>query len=148
MIFETSLWLPWPRNEVFDFFKNAENLQRLTPDSLSFKILTPLPIQMKKGARIDYSLRLYGIPLKWQTEISEWEPPFFFVDTQLAGPYERWIHTHTFEEEDGGTRMSDRVDFIPRGGRLISPLVARFFVRREVEKIFNFRKEAILKILL
>jgi ligand-binding SRPBCC domain-containing protein len=76
-----------PIEEVFDFFSNAENLNLLTPGKLNFKILTPLPVKMEKGTLIDYKISIMGIPFKWRTEITDWEPPFRFVDIQLKGPY-------------------------------------------------------------
>ena len=90
-----------PLSEVFEFFSNAENLNKITPPDMQFKILTPLPIIIKKGTLIDYKIKVNGIPFNWQTEISEWEPNKRFVDKQLKGPYRVWIHEHTFEEKDG-----------------------------------------------
>ncbi len=105
--FTTQLWLPRRRDEVFAFFADAHNLQILTPDWLNFKILTPRPIAMRAGALIDYKLRLRGIPIRWRTKITEWQPPFSFQDEQLRGPYRQWIHRHWFEEKDGGTLCRD-----------------------------------------
>ena len=99
---------------VFSFFSDARNLERLTPSSLQFKILTPHPILMRVGTLIDYSLRLHGIPLMWRSEITAWQPPFRFVDEQLRGPYKKWIHKHKFNSLDGDTLVSDKVDYLPR----------------------------------
>ncbi len=144
-ILETETRLPRPLEEVFDFFKEAENLQQLTPPWLDFQILTPLPVEMKQGALIDYRLKLYGIPLPWKTEISLWEPPFRFVDSQLQGPYRKWVHTHTFEEMNGGTLMRDRVEYRLPGG-VLAPLAHRLFVKRNVEAIFQFREAKMTEI--
>jgi ligand-binding SRPBCC domain-containing protein len=139
---EAELWLPRPRDEVFRFFADAFNLEALTPPWLKFEVLTPRPIEMRVGLRIDYRLRLRGLPLRWQSEITAWEPPVRFVDEQRRGPYRAWIHEHTFEEEDGGTLARDVVRYDVIGGRLVN----RFFVRRDVEKIFGFRQEKLLEI--
>ena len=139
---EAELWLPRPRDEVFRFFADAFNLEALTPPWLKFEVLTPRPIEMRVGLRIDYRLRLRGLPLRWQSEITAWEPPVRFVDEQRRGPYRAWIHQHTFEERDGGTLARDRVRYDVIGGRLVN----RFFVRRDVEKIFGFRQEKLLEI--
>jgi ligand-binding SRPBCC domain-containing protein len=104
---------------------------------LDFKVVTPGPVTMRPGALIDYRLRLRGIPIGWRTEISVWEPPFRFVDRQLKGPYRQWIHEHIFEEKDGGTLCRDQVDYAVLGGALVN----RFFVRRDVETIFAYRRE-------
>jgi ligand-binding SRPBCC domain-containing protein len=135
--FEMEQWLPRPRSEVFPFFADAANLQAITPPWLDFRILTPGPIEMRPGVLIDYRISLRGLPLKWRTEICVWEPPFRFVDQQLKGPYRQWIHEHTFEEKDGGTLCRDVVDYAVPGGALVN----RFFVRRDVEKIFAYRRE-------
>ena len=121
--------VPRPLPAVFDFFSRAENLERLTPPWMHFRILTPLPIAMKPGATIAYSLRVRGIPLRWLTEIELWNPPSEFVDVQAKGPYKLWRHTHRFSEVDGGTLVVDHVEYeLPFGilGRLVQKLqVAR-----------------------
>ena len=144
-IIETDVWLPYPREIVFEFFKAAENLQIITPPWLDFQIITPLQVEMREGAIIDYKLRLYGIPMKWQTQIAVWEPPYNFVDMQLTGPYSKWVHTHDFTEKDGGTQMHDRVEYRVPGGPL-SGIIHRLLVRKNVEAIFAYRQSKILKI--
>lgn len=140
--FETQIWLPRPRSEIFAFFSDAANLQQLTPSWVHFKILSPLPIAMHPGTLIDYRIRIHGIPVRWKTEISKWEPPFRFVDTQLRGPYRQWIHEHQFEEVDGGTTMFDRVDYAVWGGALLN----RLWVRKEIEKIFDYRRQVMTEL--
>jgi ligand-binding SRPBCC domain-containing protein len=140
---ETELWLPRPREEVFAFFADAVNLELITPPWLRFQILSPLPIAMRQGALIDYRLRLRGVPLGWQTQISVWEPPLRFVDAQLRGPYRRWVHEHLFEESDGGTLCRDRVEYAVPGGWLVE----RLLVRPDLDRIFAYRRERLKKIL-
>lgn len=131
--------VPTPVEQLFPFFADAYNLESITPDLLHFEVLTPKPIPMKAGALIDYRLRVRGVPIRWKTEIAVWDPPRRFVDQQLKGPYERWHHTHTFEPTpDGGTLCTDRVEYRPIGGPL-APIANRFFVQRDVIKIFRFR---------
>lgn len=128
--------LPQPRAAIFPFFAAAENLERITPPWLHFRILTPTPVAMRRGALIDYRIRLHGLPLRWRTEIAEWEPPVRFVDSQLRGPYRLWVHTHTFTEVPGGTRCDDEIRYAVPGGRLVDVL----FVRAQVERIFAHRQ--------
>ena len=141
-IFETELWLPHPRNEVFAFFGDAHNLERITPPWVKFEVLTPAPIVMRPGILIDYRIRIHGVPVRWRTEISAWQPPFMFVDEQRRGPYRLWHHTHTFEEREGGTLCRDRVRYWPRGGALMNWL----FVRKDVERIFEYRRQRLVEI--
>ena len=97
-ILKRSLTIHLPREQVCEFFADAGNLERITPPQLNFQIITPRPLDIGAGTLIDYWLRLRGLPLRWRTEISVWEPPFRFVDRQLSGPYKQWIHKHTFTE--------------------------------------------------
>ncbi len=135
-------FLPYPIDRVFDFFKKPENLDHVTPANLGFKILTPSPIPMAEGTVIDYTIRLYGIPMKWQTVITDYDPPHSFTDTQVKGPYKTWIHTHRFTPKDGGTLMADEVQYeVPLG--FLGDIVKAVFVQKEVEKIFAYRKKII-----
>lgn len=139
---ESSVWVPRGLDEVFDFFANAANLERITPDWLSFRILTPIPIEMAMGTRIDYRLRVHGIPLRWQSEITAWEPPCRFVDEQMRSPYRVWKHEHLFREEDGGTLCLDIVHYYAPGGAVVDKL----FVRRDLNRIFHHRRDAIRRL--
>lgn len=138
-LLETRQWLPRPIDEVFEFFADAFRLEDITPAWLHFQVITPRPIPMAAGTLIDYRLRLHGIPLGWRTEISEWEPPFRFVDRQLNGPYRLWRHEHTFAARDGRTQVSDRVEYAVLGG----PLVHALFVKRDLLQIFQYRRRAL-----
>jgi len=128
-------WLPCPRENLFEFFSDAFQLEALTPPLLRFQVLTPPPIVIRSGTLIDYKLRLHGIPIRWQSEISEWEPPVRFVDRQTRGPYRRWRHEHRFAEQDGGTLVIDHVEYRAPGGSLVN----RLFVVPDLRKIFGFR---------
>ncbi|MGE9296284.1 MAG: SRPBCC family protein [Puniceicoccales bacterium] len=138
----TELMLPLPRETVFEFFSKADNLERITPPALGFKITTPLPIEMRQDTVIDYQIKLHGLPMKWRTLIPVWNPPFEFVDEQIKGPYKTWIHRHTFEAiDDSHTRMTDFVryelPFTPFGD------VAHPIIRLQVEEIFSYRNRII-----
>jgi ligand-binding SRPBCC domain-containing protein len=130
-----SLDVPRPIEDVFAFFGDASNLERLTPPFLRFKILTPTPIAMRPGALIDYRISLRGLPMRWRSEITVWRPPFEFVDEQRRGPYRTWIHRHTFTEIPGGTRVVDDVEYAVPGGALAHTL----FVKRDLARIFDYR---------
>lgn len=141
-----TLTIDLPRQDVFEFFADAGNLERITPPELNFHIITPQPIDIKQGTLIDYKLRMRGLPVNWRTEISVWEPPFRFVDQQLRGPYRQWIHTHTFTESSASqTLMEDEVRYrLP-----LEPLgdIAHFMVRRELDYIFDYRQKVVAEML-
>jgi ligand-binding SRPBCC domain-containing protein len=131
-----------PLAEVFDFFSRAENLEALTPPWLYFKILGVNPQPVQRGTLIIYSLRVHGIPLRWTSEIVEWDPPHRFVDLQLRGPYKLWRHEHFFESRDGGTLISDTINLaLPLG--LVGRLAYKIKVQWDVREIFAFRKKHI-----
>jgi ligand-binding SRPBCC domain-containing protein len=132
---ECSTIVPHPIETVFAFFADAMNLEAITPPFLRFAVLTPAPIAMRPGRLIDYRLRLHGLPLRWQSEITAWEPPYRFVDEQRRGPYRRWAHEHRFEPCAEGTRVIDRIRYEVPGGdwihdRLVGPDLCRIFEYR------------------
>jgi ligand-binding SRPBCC domain-containing protein len=135
------LWLPKTPAEIFPFFADAHNLAAITPSWLEFTIVSSGAVEMKAGAIIDYRLRVHGLPLRWRSEITLWQPPFRFRDEQRRGPYRRWVHTHSFVPHEGGTLCLDEVDFTVPGGRLIE----RLFVRRDVRTIFEYRQNALYR---
>ncbi|HWC95607.1 MAG TPA: SRPBCC family protein [Candidatus Sulfopaludibacter sp.] len=139
------LWVARPLSEVFEFFSRVENLERITPPWLNFRILTPTPVEMQAGALIEYSIRVRGIPLRWRTTIERWNPPTEFVDVQTRGPYKLWRHTHRFRAERGGTAIIDEVEYaLPFGpfGRLVHWLQ----VSRDLGRIFDYRAEQVRKL--
>jgi ligand-binding SRPBCC domain-containing protein len=140
---ETRLWLPRGRADVFPFFADAYNLEEITPPWLRFSVLTPRPIEIRAGTLIEYRLRLHGLPLRWRTEIAVWEPPVRFVDRQVAGPYETWEHEHRFRDVRGGVVMSDRVDYRIRGGLLADWIGDRAVARRDLRRIFEYRRDVL-----
>ena len=129
--------------EVFPFFADAHNLERITPPLLSFRVITPGPIEMHVGTLIEYRLRVHRVPIRWLTSIQAWNPPHRFVDMQLKGPYALWHHTHTFAPaDDGGTTMTDTVRYTIGFGPL-GELAHRLTVGRDVEEIFRYRAEVV-----
>ena len=134
-----------PPSEVFPFFAEARNLEAITPPLLGFRVVGEEPIEMRVGTLIQYRLKLRGVSLDWLTRIDEWEPDVRFVDSQLVGPYRLWHHTHEFEPHGGGTSMRDFVRYsLPAWplGELAAPLV-----RRELAAIFDFRHDAVPRLL-
>lgn len=135
------MMLAVPLAQVFAFFSDASNLERITPPELHFRITTPRPLEISSGTIIDYRLSLFGLPFAWKTRIAEWTPPHVFVDEQLEGPYRQWIHRHTFRAVAGGTEIADEVRYrLPLSpiGELAWPVVAL-----QVRRIFAYREKVI-----
>ncbi len=142
-VLSTQIWVPQKRPDVFALFADAFQLEKLTPPWLRFRVLTQPPIEMHTGRLIDYQLNLHGFPVRWRTEITDWEPPFHFQDSQIRGPYSLWVHTHTFEEVDGGTLVRDRVVYRVPGGSLVN----RLLVQGDLRRIFRYRHEQLPELL-
>jgi len=135
-----------PLPEVFAFFSDASNLDALTPPFLHFRILTPMPIELRAGAQLDYRLSLFGVPVRWRTCITDWQPQERFVDEQESGPYAFWRHTHEFEARGTSTLMRDVVDYSEPLGP-VGTVAHVLFVRRTLDRIFDFRRDAIVRLL-
>lgn len=135
-----------PIPEVFGFFSDASNLNALTPTFLHFRILTPMPIALRAGARLDYQLSLFGVRVRWRTRITDWQPGKRFVDEQEVGPYALWRHTHEFESRGSSTLMRDVVEYSEPLGPL-GTVAHVLFVRRTLDRIFDFRRDAVLRLL-
>jgi len=141
-IIKTKQFIERPLAEVFDFFSTPENLAEITPSELNFKILSPHPLEMKQGAVFDYTIKLYKISVHWRTLITTYEPPYRFVDEQIKGPYSYWHHTHIFKEVNDGVEIHDSVSYsIPFG--LLGRLLHAVWIKRDLERIFKFRKNVI-----
>jgi ligand-binding SRPBCC domain-containing protein len=141
-LLERSQRVELPADQAFDFYADTHNLEPMTPPWLHFELTTPGPVTMQPGTLLDYKLRLHGVPVRWTTRIETWEPGVGFFDTQVKGPYSLWEHTHLFERDgENATIIHDRVRYaIPLGP--LGTLAHRLFVRRDLERIFDYRREA------
>ena len=146
-LLKTSTTIPLPRDQVFPFFASAANLDRITPPEMHFKMLTPEPIEMRAGALIDYTIRLWGFPITWRTRISRWDPPSEFIEEQLSGPYAYWVHQHRFVADGpNATTILDEVRYrLP-----LSPLgeIAHPLIRLQLERIFRYRQAMTAQLIL
>ena len=142
-VLEREQLLPRPVKEAFAFFADAGNLEAITPPLLRFRIVAQEPARMEAGTRLEYRLRIHGVPVRWRTLIAEWSPPHRFTDMQTSGPYAIWHHTHEFSGTgDGQTLMRDVVRYAIAGGPA-GELAQRLIVRRDLDAIFDFRAKAI-----
>jgi ligand-binding SRPBCC domain-containing protein len=139
----TSIVVDRDIDEVFEFFSDPHNLKEITPGWLSLRVRSGDRIEMGAGTRIRYRFRVRGVPAIWHSEITAWDPPFRFVDEQRLGPFRRWVHEHTFEATEGGTRASDNVRYAVPGGSLIH----RLFVERDLKRLFAHRHRQLKEIL-
>ncbi len=139
---DTEHWLPRQPEDVFDFYADAFNLEQLTPPWLRFEVVSAAPVTMQPGVEIDYRLRLHGVTLKWRSRITVWDPPHRFVDEQVRGPYQQWVHEHTFTAHEGGTHVRDLVQYAMLGGWLAD----RLLVRRDLRRIFAYRQQRLAEI--
>lgn len=137
--------VPTPLADTFDFFSRPENLARITPPWLAFRMVSE-DGSMREGLRIEYRIRPLGVPQRWVSEITAYDPPHRFVDEQRRGPYARWHHEHRFRAVDGRTEVTDTVTYaLPFG--VIGRLAHFLFVRRQLESIFAYRKQRLTDLL-
>jgi ligand-binding SRPBCC domain-containing protein len=140
-LLERSQRVEVPVERAFDFYADGDNLEPLTPPWVHFQLITPLPLALDAGTDLDYRLRLHGVPFRWRTRIERWEPPHYFSDTQARGPYRLWAHEHFFEADgEGAAVIRDRLRYaLPLGP--LGTIAERLFVRRDLERIFDFRAQ-------
>ncbi len=131
-----------PPNKIFQFFCDAKNLEILTPPWLHFRVLSAHPAEIRRGTLIDYNLRVRGIPMRWQSEITEWSPPDRFIDAQRRGPYRHWVHTHTFEAIEGGALARDEIAYSVWGGKWVQ----QWLVEPDLKRIFQYRQERLAEL--
>lgn len=144
-VLEFRQWLPVSSELTWEFIANAENLEKITPSWLQFKVLKRTTEQLGTGSTIDYELKLHGLSLKWRSLISHWQPPHEFVDEQISGPYKSWHHRHLFSQLADGILIVDRVEYrIPffPFGELAFP-----FIKKDLLKIFKFRQKKMAKLM-
>ena len=136
-VLERSQVVPVDVEEAFAFFADAWNLEAITPPWLRFRILEA-PRKLERGSLLAYRLRLFGMPIRWRTEIVEWRPPSGFTDVQLNGPYRRWEHTHRLKRVDAGTEIHDHVVYrLPY--EPVAGVLAPVTVRPWLSAIFDYR---------
>jgi ligand-binding SRPBCC domain-containing protein len=145
-VLEREQFIPLPIEEAYAPFGAVSNLQAITPGWLHFRILSDPNAELEEGSVIEYRLRLHGFPIRWRTVIESWDPPHRFTDIQVKGPFALWHHTHTFEAVEGGTMVRDRVRYRIGFGP-IGDLAHRLLVKRDLERIFDYRREAVPKLL-
>ncbi len=138
----TFQYLPVPNDTVFSFFSDAENLERITPAFLNFKIASQSTAKIQKDTLFEYHLKIRGLPVKWRSKIADWDPINSFIDTQLKGPYYVWHHYHRFHQYQGGTIIEDEVYFALPRIPIIASLISTW-VKRDVASIFDYRKKVI-----
>lgn len=135
-------WVSQQPSEIFPYLSNVENLEELTPSSLKFKVIGKTTEKMTTGTKFDYRLSIHGIPMRWQSEITNWQSGEKFSDKQVRGPYSQWHHTHEFIPFAGGTLLRDRVHYkLPLG--FWGDILAGWQVTREVAQIFAYRRKII-----
>ena len=135
-------FVPSDMDSVFEFFSRPENLEKITPSSMGFNIITPTPIEMKEGAIIDYTVKILGVQVRWRTMITSYKENEYFVDEQLKGPYSYWHHKHTFKEVDGGVLIIDEITYalpLQAFRRIVHPVL----IKPQLNQIFNFRFQTI-----
>jgi uncharacterized protein (TIGR01777 family) len=141
-VFYAEQFIPHPIEKVFAFFSDAQNLGKITPSFLNFKIEKTTSEKIEKNTQISYSLQVHGVPIHWLTDITEWQPPYSFVDNQLKGPYSLWYHHHRFDEVEGGTLMMDWIRYrLPLGK--VGQWVGLAKIKSDVSEIFQYRRKVI-----
>lgn len=144
-VLERQALIPAPRHEVFPFFEDPRNLQKITPKWMGMTITRMDDLPVRQGFRIEYTIRWLFLKLRWVTLITAYEPPESFADLQERGPYKSWLHTHEFVDLGDETLMRDRVQYeLPFG--ILGTIAHRLVVARQLKRIFDYRARRIRKL--
>jgi ligand-binding SRPBCC domain-containing protein len=102
------------------------------------------PCNLKLGDRVRLKVFMHHLPFFWESSITEYQPNTIFVDITKHSPFALWKHYHIFEPRDGGTLMTDRVEYkLPFS--ILGEIANHVFVKSELECIFSARhKKALL----
>lgn len=138
-------YLPNSKSEVFSFFSDEKNLEKITPPEMQFRVDKMSTKSIQDGSIIDYKLKVHGIPMRWKSKISSFITGDYFIDEQLSGPYNKWVHRHEFIEIPSGTLIKDFIVYrIPLG--ILGRIFAGPFIRKDLNNVFNYRVQAIDRI--
>ena len=138
--------LPISPEKAWEFLSNPKNLKIITPDYMSFNIVSPIDRPLYTGQIIQYIVTpLLGIKTKWVSEITHIEDKKYFVDEQMYGPYSLWHNKHFIKEIEGGVEMEDIIDYkVPLGilGQIMHPIL----VKQKLEEIFSYRQKKLIEL--
>lgn len=140
-------FLPLTLDQAWSFFSIPYNLNEITPQEMSFEFLSPPADKTYAGQLIQYKIKpVLNIPMRWVTEITQCVDKQYFIDEQRFGPYSFWHHQHHFKAVEGGVEMTDELHWGLPGG-LLGRLVAGWWVRKQVNHIFEYREKTLMGVL-
>jgi len=133
--------------QAWAFICNPANLNLITPDDMRFEIRSELPDRMFEGMLVEYRVKIPLLGMQpWLSELKYIVEGHSFVDEQKIGPYKLWYHFHGLKAVPGGVRFTDHVTYeVPFG--LIGRLAHVLFIRRTLERIFDYREQQLNKLL-
>jgi uncharacterized protein (TIGR01777 family) len=134
------------KEDVFAFFVNEKNLEKITPPDMNFRVKKMSTEKIQQGSIIKYGMSVHGIPMSWHSKIQEYKEGEYFIDDQISGPYTKWVHRHEFISTQRGTLIRDFIVYrIPLG--FLGKLFAGFFIRKDLNRVFNYRIQSLEKLL-
>lgn len=144
--FEVSQKLPISLNEAWEFFSSPKNLDLITPDDMSFQIISGADSKAYAGQLITYKIKpILNIPMTWVTEITQCVEGKYFIDEQRFGPYKFWHHQHHFQATNDGVLMKDILHYaLPFG--FLGEMMGNLFIHQKVKGIFSYREKKLNKI--
>lgn len=109
MHFRHSFHVDTPLELVSQFHRSANSLAAITPPPLQVK-LESAPASLRSGDEMCFRLVFGPLSIFWRARIERlWDAGF--VDRQLEGPFEAWVHTHTFiPQGDNATQVLDEIE--------------------------------------
>lgn len=133
-----------PIEAVFAFLMDPRNLAKFDPPKLDIRMMSTHGEGC--GLEAEYVIRWFGIPVYLRAKVIECIHPKRCLLEQFEGPWMKYTHLFELREEQGGTVISQRGDFVAEQGWANS-MLHRWVIRRQISGVHAYRRASLKRLL-